>query len=61
MQSVLPWKQLVDQAVVVVVLPDAKQALDVALDGSPEQGSVDRLVSTNGSVSQVVYRLELGV
>ena len=42
-------------------MSDAKEALDVALDGSPEEACVDWLVSTNGSVGQVVNGLELGV
>ncbi len=35
--DVLPWEELIDVSVVVVVVPDAVQALDVALHGAPEQ------------------------
>ncbi len=35
--TAIPRQQLVDLGVVVVVVPDAEQALDVLLDGAPEE------------------------
>jgi len=59
--KLLPWKQFVDVAVVVVVVPDAVEALDVALDGPAEEPRVHGLVLSDRHVRQVRDGVELVV
>ena len=46
----LPRQQFVDHGVVVVVVSDAKEAVDVVLDGATEQGRVNGFVSGKGKI-----------
>ena len=59
--NLVPWQQFVDEAVVVVVVPDAVEALDVDLDGPAEESGVHAGVGPDGAVGQVVDGGELGV
>ena len=57
----LPWQELVDSGIVVVVVPNPEEALDVELDGHPVLGRINALDLSNAHVSQVLDDPELVV
>ena len=61
MGVILPWQQLVDPGIVVVIVPDPKQALNVELDGHPVLSGVHTGDLPYAHVGQVLHDPELVV
>lgn len=52
---------LIDFAVVVIIVPDAKHALDIVPNGSPKFGRVHICAASHRKVRQIVYGTEFVV
>jgi hypothetical protein len=60
-EELLPVEKIIDLSIIIIIMPDAPQALDVVPAGPPEQGGVYTGVPAHGPVGQVVDCPELVV